>query len=68
MNLEIIYITTHYACGHDMLRAIRRDDAYSLRFIDKEARTWYVGARCKACSMKARRAFELRMERAQVQS
>jgi hypothetical protein len=54
---EIIFLTVHYACEHDMCRPVFRDKHPG------DERTLYSPDECKHCILRTKRAYERRMEK-----
>ena len=62
MTLEYIHVTVMHGCGHEMLRAVRRDDEETLANVkDGTLLDWH---NCKHCTQSALRAVERKMEKA----
>ncbi|HET7639938.1 MAG TPA: hypothetical protein VFK47_14515 [Ktedonobacteraceae bacterium] len=60
--IEYVHITVMYACGHDMLRPVRRDDESTLSQVKENVLLdWHY---CKHCTQSALRAIERKMEKA----
>lgn len=62
IDFGYIHVTVRHACGHDMLRSIRRDDESTLDQVKDGV--MFDHHNCKFCTQTALRAVERKMEKA----